>query len=75
MDSRTDRIRVLNDCVAKLMDRVAAKQQEVRANELREGRGWDPRKASRLRRELDSLHQRLVRAERLQEEALSGKAN
>lgn len=60
----------LNAAVDKLMRQLAEKQDDLRRREAVTGRGWNPRAINRLRDEITSIEARLVRAERLQEEAL-----
>jgi hypothetical protein len=62
----------LNAAVNKLMGQLAIKQDELRRRENSCGKGHDLKKMMKLRDEITSLENRLARAERLQDDALTG---
>src|SRR5690606_14607627 len=58
--------------IGKLVDKLTAKQEELRRCEGITGRGYPLRKINRLRDEIARLEQRIQRAERLQDSTLRG---
>lgn len=61
---------VVGNAIGKLVDRLTRKREELKAVEARTGRGYQLRKAIKLREEITSLEKRIEQAERLQESYL-----
>ena len=61
---------VIGNAISRLVDRLEQKRSELKAVEARSGKGYQLRKAIRLRDEIASLEKRIEQAERLQESYL-----
>lgn len=61
----TERQRAMSQAWEKLMRQIESKREQLRRENAKEGRGWSPKKANQLQREIDSLEKRLATTERL----------
>lgn len=62
-----ERQKAMSQVWEKLMRQIENKREQLRRENAKEGRGWNPKKANQLQRQIDSLEAKISRAEQLME--------